>query len=228
MTERKVRDVMTKKVVAVREGTPFKELVELLTERQLATLPVVNTAHRVVGIVSEDDLLFKEEFHDDPDRVAKRRWWRGLPKYKAAATQARDVMTTPATTIPADATIVAAARLMDTRGVKRLPVVDADGALVGIVAPRDILKVFLRPDAEIRREIIDDVFVGFLHADSALITVDVQDGVVVLPGEVESDSHAGLAMRMVAAIDGVVAVGGHLFGAVHDRHLPRAADMTDY
>jgi CBS domain-containing protein len=228
MTERRVRDVMTRKVVAVREGTPFKELVALLTERKFAALPVVDTAHRVVGIVSEEDLLFKEEFHDDPDRMVKRRWWRGLPKYKAAATDAHEVMRSPATVISADATIVEAARLMDARGVKRLPVVDTNDALVGILAPRDILNVFLRPDAEIRREIIEDVFVGYLHANPALITVDVQDGVVALRGEVQADSHVGLAMRMAAAVDGVVAVRGHLFAAVHDRRLPRTADITDY
>ncbi|HEX6472334.1 MAG TPA: CBS domain-containing protein [Streptosporangiaceae bacterium] len=213
MTERRVRDVMTRTVVAADEDTPFKELVALLAERKVAALPVVNAAHEVVGVVSASDLLYKEEFHDEPRSAGRRRLWRGWPTYKAGATEAREVMTAPAVVISADATIVEAARRLDEYSVKRLPVVDADGRLVGIVAPRDILKVFLRPDAEIRQEIIDTVFVGNLHADPALITVEVREGVAVLGGEVEASSQIEVAVRMAAAVDGVVAVRDRLTAA---------------
>jgi CBS-domain-containing membrane protein len=91
MTGRRVRDVMTLKVAAVREDTPGKELVALLTAKKLAALPVVNAAHEVVGVVSESDLLYKEGYHDQLRGTTKRSWWRGWPAYKAAATMARDV-----------------------------------------------------------------------------------------------------------------------------------------
>jgi CBS domain-containing protein len=229
MTERRVRDVMTRTVVAADEDTPFKELVELLAERKVAALPVVNAAHEVVGVVSASDLLYKEEYHDEAAvTAARRRWWRGWPTYKAGGTEAREVMTSPAVVISADATIVEAARRLDEYSVKRLPVVDAGGRLVGIVAPRDILKVFLRPDAEIRQEIVDSVFVGHLHANPALVDVDVREGVAFLSGEVQASSQIPVAVRMAAEVDGVVAVRDRLTAAVDDRRLPRTADTTDY
>jgi CBS domain-containing protein len=228
MTERKVRDVMVHRVIAVREDTSFKEIVALLTEKQIAAVPVVNAAHEVVGVVSESDLLYKEEYHDEPGTATKRRWWRGWPTYKASATEAREVMTTPPVVISADATIVEAARRIDEYGVKRLPVVDVDGKLVGIIAPRDILKVFLRPDEEIRQEIMDEVFVKYLHAKPALIKVDVRDGVAYLGGQVETPGHIPLAVRMAAAIDGVVAVRDQLTAPRDDRRPPHAAGTEKY
>ena len=151
----------------------------------------------------------------------------GRLRHKAAVTVAREV-STPAVTISADATIVEAARRIDESGVKRLPTVDADGRLVGIIAPRDILGVFLRPDDETRQEIIDEVFDTYPHTSRVLITVDVRDGVADLSGEVAAASQIPLAVRTASMVDGVVAVRDHLAAVVDDRRVPRTADTTDY
>jgi hypothetical protein len=90
------------------------------------------------------------------------------------------------------------------------------------------LGVFLRPDDETQQEIIDEVFDSYLHANRALITVNVRDGVADLSGEVAAASQIRMAVRMASTVDGVVAVRDHLAAAVDDRRLPRTADTTDY
>jgi CBS domain-containing protein len=122
---------------------------------------------------------------------------------------------------------VQAARLMDQHRIKRLVVVDADGRPAGIVTIRDLLKVYLRSDDEIRDEIVAEIITRYLGTDPALIKVTVADGVVMLAGEVERKSMIGLAVRMSRAVDGVVAVADQLCFRIDDTHLPTTADMAD-
>lgn len=222
MSERKVDDVMTTDVVTVREDTPLKRLASLMTEHGIACLPVLDENRKVVGLVSEEDLLPGRE---NAHRV--RRWLHPHAA-EAATTRARDVMSAPATTVPAGTTIAKAARLMTEPGTRRLPVVNTDGGLAGIIAPRDLLKAFLRPDADIHREIIEQVFTNGLGIPPALIDVQVVDGVATLTGEVPTTEDVPFATRTASAIDGVVAVDNRLTAAVDDRHRPRTADLTDY
>jgi CBS domain-containing protein len=161
-----VRDVMTTKVVTVEPWTPFREIVTRLAEHRISAAPVLDPAGNLLGIVTEADLLLKQE-HPDLELNVPLAWSRRrrLERDKAAAIVAGKLMTTPAITVAPTATITEAARRMHTAGVKRLPVVDEAGRLVGIVSRADLLKVFIRTDEAIWREIMDDVIAGDFMMD---------------------------------------------------------------
>ncbi|TSB31314.1 CBS domain-containing protein [Streptomyces benahoarensis] len=200
-----VSDVMTRQVVAVRRGADFKEIVAAMARWKVTAVPVVEEEGRVVGVVSEADLLAKEEFHDHrPGPVEQMR--RLDATAKAGSRRAEDLMAAPAVTVGAGASLPQAARLMATHQVKRLPVVDEHGALRGIVSRADLLKVFLRPDrdlaAEVRRDVVERLFPRVHHR----IGVAVDAGVVTLSGEVTDSAIVPLAARLTRAVEGVVDV----------------------
>ncbi|MFI9004265.1 CBS domain-containing protein [Streptomyces sp. NPDC053541] len=200
-----VADVMTKKVVAVLPGADFKEIVTTMQRWKVTAVPVVEGEGRVVGVVSEADLLLKEEFHDH--RLGLVEQLRRLDATaKAGSRRAKDLMTSPAVTIAPEASLPQAARLMATHHVKRLPVVDAGGTIQGIVSRSDLLKVFLRPDddlaAEVRRDVVEHVF----PLSGRQVDVRVDAGVVTLSGQVRDIALAPLAERLARAVEGVVDV----------------------
>ncbi|MFF9011666.1 CBS domain-containing protein [Streptomyces sp. NPDC014870] len=200
-----VADVMTKKVVAVLPGAEFKEIVATMERWKVTAMPVVEGEGRVVGVVSEADLLHKEEFHDH--RLGIVEQMRRLDATaKAGFHRAEDLMTSPAVTVDSKASLPRAARLMAAHRVKRLPVVDADGTIQGIVSRSDLLKVFLRPDedlaAEVRHDVIDHLFPLSHHQ----VDVRVDAGVVTLAGEVRDSARIPLAARLARAVEGVVDV----------------------
>jgi CBS-domain-containing membrane protein len=202
---------MTQTVVSVGQDAPFKDIVALMAQWQVSALPVTAGEGRVVGVVSEADLLLKEEFRDtDPTRPEQLR--RMAEMAKAGGVTAGDLMTSPAVTVHADATLGQAARLMAQRHVKRLPVVDDVGVLAGIVSRADLLKVFLRPDEEIAEEIRREV-VAYLFGDEAVhVVVGVTDGVVTLGGRLADTSLVPVAARLARAVEGVVDVRWELSG----------------
>ena len=161
-----VKDLMTPQVVTIGPETPFKEIVARLANHRVSAVPVVDDDGLVLGVVSEADLLLKEEF-PDPDADTPLFWTkrRRLERDRAAATTARDLMSIAVVSIAPEATVAEAARRMHSAGVKRLPVLDERGRLVGIVSRADLLKVFNRPDQAIRREIMDEVIVGEFMMD---------------------------------------------------------------
>jgi CBS-domain-containing membrane protein len=126
------------------------------------------------------------------------------------------LMTAPAVTVPPTATVTEAARRMHTARVKRLPVVDETGQLLGVVSRADLLKVFTRPDEAIRSEIINDVIVGDLMMNPSRFFIDVDDGVVVLQGRVERRSLIPYLVRAVHHVEGVVRVENRLSFDVDD------------
>lgn len=208
---RRVSDVMTTKVVTVDRITPYQEIDRLLTRHRIGGVPVLKMGREVVGVVSETDLLAAEDETHRQARMAGsigRRWH--LRKQPHIRLTAGALMTSPAITIGPDATIPGAARLMTTDHVSRLPVVDEKGKLVGIVSRRDLLSVFLRPDADIAhdaRQILDELPV----ADPKEAIVAVKHGVVTLTGRVrpEGDQEQDLtpvAVKLIWDIDGVVDV----------------------
>jgi len=209
--KRTVMDVMTRTVVTVDESAPFKELVRLMDEFRVGALPVVDEGRRVIGIVSQADLLWKEE---QPIRKPERHLFesrrRRVEREKAAASVAAQLMTTPVVTIERDASVAEAARLMNEKRVKRLPVVDADGRVVGIVSRADLLQVFLRPDARIREEVVRSVIQEVLSLDPSAFRVEVEEGRVRLEGTVERRSLIPVFVRLVSGVDGVVGVENHL------------------
>jgi CBS domain-containing protein len=217
-----VKDLMTTPVVTVRPETPFKEIVARLAQHKVSAMPVVDDDGRVLGVVSEADLLLKEE-HPDPDADLALLWARRrrAEHDKAAATAARDLMTVAVVSIPPEATVAEAARRMHTARVKRLPVVDRQGRLVGIVSRADLLRVFNRPDAAIRREIMEDVIVGEFMMDPDRFFIQVHDGVVVLEGRVERRSLLPYLVRAVHSVEGVVRVENRLAWDVDDGNLGR-------
>lgn len=194
-----VSDVMTHTVVAVGSEAPFKEIVELLDQWKVSALPVLAGEGRVVGVVSEADLLPKEEVRDGGQAVNDLR-----TRLKASALTAGEVMSTPAVTVHADASLAEAARVMARRHVKRLPVVDGVGMLQGVVSRSDLLKVFLRSDAEIGAEIRDHVLTHLPVTDG--LEVSVTDGVVTLSGSMPERGLVPVVARAVTAVEGVVDV----------------------
>ncbi|GAA4039246.1 CBS domain-containing protein [Nonomuraea soli] len=207
----KVKDVMTAEVVSVHGSTPFKDIAEMIIAHGVSSVPVVDGDGRVVGIVSEADLLYKEEFRElyyregyqPPLRVRRRH--RDAP-HRALGDRASQIMTAPAITIRPELSTVAAARLMDERGVKRLVVTDAEDHLVGVVSRRDLLKVFLRPDAELVAEIRDEVLGRGLFVDISRVRVSAHHGEIFLGGRMRHRSETESAAAMSARVNGVVDV----------------------
>ncbi|WP_438947816.1 CBS domain-containing protein [Streptomyces triticisoli] len=200
-----VSDVMTHTVVSVGREAPFKTIVQLMGQWKVGALPVLEGEGRVVGVVSEADLLPKEEFRDsDPDRFTQLRRLPDLAK--AGGLTAGDVMTAPAVTVHADAPLAEAARLMALHRVKRLPVVDDKGLLEGLVSRGDLLKVFLRPDDDIAEEVRREIVSYLFRAPSGPVHVEVHDGVVTLTGRIRDTSLVPVAARLVRAVEGVVDV----------------------
>ncbi|MGV9452496.1 CBS domain-containing protein [Streptomyces sp. NPDC003635] len=201
-----VSDVMTRDVAVVRRDAAFKDIVRTLRERRVSALPVVDGGHRVVGVVSEADLLPKEEFRDsDPDRYTQLRRLSDLAK--AGSLTAGELMTSPAVTVRADATLAQAARVMARARVKRLPVVGDTDGLEGVVSRADLLKVFLRDDEEIAEEVRREVVARLFPGPASAVRVSVTDGVVRLAGRVRDTSLVPVAARLARAVEGVVDVG---------------------
>ncbi|MEU6394694.1 CBS domain-containing protein [Streptomyces sp. NPDC046939] len=205
-----VSDVMTHAVVAVGREATFKEVAKELERWKVSALPVLEGDGRVVGVVSEADLLAKEEFRDaDPDRSTQLRRLPDLAK--AGALTAADLMSAPAVTVHPDATLAQAARVMARRKVKRLPVVDDEDILRGIVSRSDLLKVFLRTDEEIAEEVRREVVAFLFRVPVEPIRVEVKDGMVTLTGRVRDKSLEPTATRLIRAVEGVVDVQVHLW-----------------
>lgn len=236
MKPTKVGAVMTDDVVTARYGTPFKEVVGLLREHRVSGLPVIDEDDKVIGVISETDLMRHQA--GPPDSGGRLATWvRGLSRGardSAARSHARTaggVMSAPAVTIPAEASLAAAARLMARAGVERLPVVDEEDRIVGIVTRGDLLQVFLRSDEEIRQAVRREVFTDALCLGPDAAEVAVYDGVVTLTGELERRSDTTAALGLTRALDGVVDVVGHLAYRLDDRRAqpagPTAHGLTD-
>jgi CBS domain-containing protein len=212
-----VRDVMTSEVVTIQPWTPFREIVTQLAEHRISAAPVLDAEGNVLGVVTEADLLLKQE-HPDLEFNVPLAWnrRRRLEREKAAAILAGELMTTPAVTVAPTATVTEAARRMHTAGVKRLPVVNEAGRLVGVVSRADLLKVFTRSDEAIWREVMDDVVVRDFMMDPSRFFIDVVDGVVVLQGRVERSRLIPFLVRAVHGVEGVVRVEDQLSFDVDD------------
>ncbi|RLK26023.1 BON domain-containing protein [Micromonospora sp. M71_S20] len=224
-----VGDVMTREVATVGEETPYRKIVDALVRRGISGVPVVDGSRRVLGVVSESDLLHKVERAGRPDerRVFEGRR-RRIVREKAEALLARDLMTAPAVATWPEATISAAARQMDRESVKRLPVLDDLGRLVGIVTRGDLLRVHLRTDAEIREDVVQEVLRRVLAVRDGLVTVRVRGGEVTLDGRLDRRSAVELAGRLAGQVSGVVRVTSTLAYDVDDTTLtdPDTARIT--
>jgi CBS domain-containing protein len=210
--EPSVKDVMTTRVVSVTKDASFRTMAAALRVHRVSAFPVLDDSGKVIGVVSEADMLAKEALESEP---------HGMPGMitgllqrkeheKARGITAGDLMTSPPVTVAPDDTLEKAARLMYTRKVKRLPVVDESGHLVGIIGRSDLLTVFDRPDEDIRREIRDQVIQRDLHTDPATFSVVVKDGIVTLGGVAETREFGDDIVQRVRHVPGVVAVRDRL------------------
>jgi CBS domain-containing protein len=181
----RVKDIMTTHVVAVRSDASYREMIAALRARRVSGLPVVDAEGTVVGVVSETDLLTKRA---------------------TAAPTAADLMTRPVVTTSPDELVSSVAHLMSRRKLRRVPVVDSGGHLVGIVCRSDVLSVFSRPDDDIRREITQDVILDGFFTDPDRLTVTVKDGIVTLEGAPGSVVLGRGIVDRARHVEGVVAV----------------------
>ncbi|WP_314174507.1 CBS domain-containing protein [Streptomyces winkii] len=200
---------MTRAVIAVGREATFKDITRKMREWQVSAVPVLEADGRVIGVVSEADLLAKEEYRDGAPVLGEPRE-RMEQLRKSGALTAGELMTTPAVSVHEDAPLAEAARIMAHMRVKRLPVVDGEGRLRGIASRVDLLKVFLRTDEDIAAEIRRDV-IGMLPGTAASpsppsLRVDVEKGVVTVTGELADSSLVPVAARLIRSVEGVVDV----------------------
>ncbi|MGW6530383.1 CBS domain-containing protein [Streptomyces venezuelae] len=212
MPPRTVGEVMTRDVVQVGPTTPFKEVVRLLDHHRISGLPVVDADDKVLGVLSGSDLV-RTQAHRD----------RAAPPTAVAA---GDMMSSPAITVHPEQTVPNAARLMERRDVERLPVVDEADRLIGIATRRDLLRVFLRSDDDIRHQVTEEIVVGELKLPSDAVLVSVRDGVVTLDGQVELRSQIPEIVYATWRLEGVVGVVNGLGFRVDDSAAPASPTHT--
>ncbi|MEV5528459.1 CBS domain-containing protein [Streptomyces prunicolor] len=202
MKTRTVGEVMTGDVVRAHPMTPFREVVRLLERHRISGVPVVDHDDRVLGVISGTDLV--------------REQARRARAEEGCIAMAGQLMSTPAVTVHPEQPVPDAARVMERRGIARLPVVDEEDRLIGIATRRDLLRVFLRTDGDIRREVMDDVLVGALGLTPDTVAVLVRDGLVTLTGPLERRSDVPKAIRAVWRLEGVAGMVNGLTHRVDD------------
>jgi CBS domain-containing protein len=206
-----VQDVMITDVVTVLTDTPYSEIVSTLARYKISAVPVLDGFGHVVGVVSEADLLLKMEFAGDDAEPRFFEWGtRKTKRTKARGATAAELMTSPAITVQPGVPLAQAAKHLDSEGIKRLPVTDEHGRLVGIVSRRDLLRMYLRPDYQLRQEVVEDVLRRLLWIDPLTVEVDVTDGVVTLNGLVDRKSTAEIAVHVTNSVPGVINVVNQL------------------
>jgi len=198
-----VKDVMTTRVIWVKPGATFRGMAVALRENRVSAFPVIDDDGKLVGVVSEADMLTKEALAD-PGVLGGLLHHRD--QAKARGVTAGDLMTAPVVTVAPEDTVEHAARLMYTHKVKRLPVTDANGHLAGIISRADVLAIFDRTDEDIRGEIADDVIAGEFLVDPRTLGLAVRDGIVTLSGTPENSQVGRDILRRVRHVQGVVAV----------------------
>ncbi len=204
-----VGGVMTRRVVALLEDTGYKDIVTALRRYRVSACPVIDEGRRVIGLVSEADLLYKQT--DPPMPPGLYRLDRRLREHtKATAVTAGELMTAPAVVILPSAPVATAAKVMQDRLLKRLPVVDAGGCLIGIVTRSDVLSVFERSDADIRDEVVKVVVDEEFALDPASLDITVRSGVVTLGGLIDERATALRLLGRVRHAEGVVGVRDRL------------------
>ncbi|HEX2819122.1 MAG TPA: CBS domain-containing protein [Streptosporangiaceae bacterium] len=205
-----VRDVMTTHVVAVTEDASFKDVAVMLRQHQVSSFPVVDADGKVIGVVTEGDMLPKEALLAVPGSRVPSGESRPNDFAKADGVTAASIMTGAPITITPDEPVTSAARLMYSCKVKSLPVVTGTGHLAGIISRADVLSVYSRPAAEIEREIRQEVIRAEFHSDPDRFTVTVKDGIVTLQGHPDTAQQARAILAQAWHVEGVVSVRDRL------------------
>lgn len=226
-----VRDVMTNNVVTTSPSAPFKYLLRIMEDHRISAVPVVDDTGRLVGIVSGADLL-KAESAEPPRRNFFLEWFVSPARLadiqrRSEDLRAEDVMTRDVMTVRAETSVTDAARTLLEAGVKRLPVTDEAGRVVGIVSRADLLRPYLRSDLDIRREVIEDVVLGAMWIDPSTVDVQVRRGVVTVTGRVERRSEKEILVELIRRVSGVVGVHDELSYEEDDRALERRIPLPE-
>jgi len=217
----KVAEVMTRQVAAVRPETPLKDVAALMVSKGISGVPVVGDDGAVLGVVSEADFVIKERGRKAVRRRLLARVFGESRQTRAElakieAQTAGAAMTSPAITVAASDTLRWAAEQMASLKINRLPVVD-DGRLVGIVTRADVVRAFVRPDAELARLVREEVLAKTAFwLEPEIFVVDVTDGVVRLSGRVERRSLADTIVEVIGDLGGVVGVTSSLTWELDD------------
>lgn len=204
-----VGDVMTTRVIAVKRSAEYKEICSMLRQSGVSACPVINDKGKVVGIVSQADLLYKVADPSPPSGLIRLQW-KLAEESKVNAVTADQLMTSPAISIQPGAPLQVAARVMQERRVRRLPVVGPSGTLIGIVSRSDLLSVYERADGDIRNEVVSEILPGEFGLDPAEFEVTVASGVVTLAGPLARLRTGLELLARVRHSEGVVAVRDRL------------------
>lgn len=208
-----VCDVMTREVVVARPATTFRELVRMIEDHHLHALPVVDELGRVIGMVTEGDLLIREELTEGHVRTPLQRRGRA----RLTGTTAGEIMSSPVMTISPSQTLAQAARLFRRRHIGRMPVVEDDGRLIGVVTRMDLLTVFLRPDNDLLLA-VQEAIAGVEDSPSCILSATVDDGVVVLHGSAHFLSQLLAVEDLVRKVPGIVRLDVKATAVTDDIH----------
>jgi CBS domain-containing protein len=223
----KVRDVMTTNVFTAQADMPLKEVANRMLEYGISGMPIIDREGRVVGVLSETDILFKER--TAPVREGLVDWLvhygEDPPAAKLNARTAGQAMTSPAVTITPRRSVAEAAELMLDLRIDRLPVVDA-GELIGIVTRADLVRAFTRSDEEIEREILRDVILKTLWVSPDRVTARVDGGQVTLEGRVDGEAEADVILKFVEAVPGVVSIESKLTWPLEEAALRKKRTLA--
>jgi CBS domain-containing protein len=217
----KVRDLMTTDPITTTADAPLKEAARIMVREKISGLPVME-GNKLVGIVTEGDFLRQEANRDQPYRLSLLEALFGDGAAEPAVETVGEVMTEPVITITPDATISEAARVMSHRKVKRLPVVDDEGNLIGVISRADVVNAFTKPDEVIEDEVREDIVRRLLFLEPDAVDVSVKEGVVTLSGELENRTEAHLLEELARRIAGVVRVVSNLTYEVDDERIGKS------
>lgn len=221
----KVRDLMTTDPITTTPDTLLKDAARLMVQAKVSGLPVVRDGE-LVGIVTEGDFLRQEANRDQPYRFSLLDALFGDDPAPPIVETVGEVMSEQVLTVSPDTGLSEAARIMANRRVKRLPVVDDDGRLIGIISRADVVNAFTKPDEVIEDEIREDIVRRLLFLDPKAVQVSVKDGVVTLGGELENRTEAHLLEELTRRIDGVIRVVSNLTFQVDDQRIEKMYPLS--
>lgn len=223
----KVEDLMTRDVITVAPDAPLKDAARRMLEAGVSGLPVTDEEGSVVGIITEADFVQAEAGRRSGKRAGLLRFidrdHTGIPSQEL---RVRDVMTGDVEMIGSGSDHAEAARRMEQKKVKRLPVVD-EGRLVGMISRSDILRAFARHDKDIITEIEEHVLLEVLWIDPDRVSVTCVDGHVTLDGTLETKSEKGLLLELTKRLDGVVSVEDCLGWEIDNTKLEVVGPLRD-